>query len=334
VRVNEFRARHVLIEVVWPRKVPLTEIGGQGSIEGSKINQERLQSAYDHARKAVGASQLTEATALVTEFRSSDAYQWARGSRVAGTSGFDSSYRESLDLQSTSEHAVSRAKELARVAQFMNEWSRGAQTDFTNFAVRRLSERGLLREDDPIILQRAVSDIAYSYAKGGEVGSTFIPLDSPIRPSTPPSQLLGWGSSDVIPGKANTNRTANEAAISTTREQNEMAVQNRQSRHNAQPGQSVSNSGKPQTATARETIARTIESQRTQLLQSQGTLSSDYNDRVSIREVSGNHGGNKAVWDTVGAQSENRAKVGTEPGKSTMPLTSPNIKQTSRAPQP
>ena len=39
----------------------------------------------------------------------------------------------------------------------MSEWSSGAQTDVTNYAARRLSERGLLREDDPIKLQRAVT---------------------------------------------------------------------------------------------------------------------------------------------------------------------------------
>ena len=73
--------------------IPLTQIGSQIRTEGQHVDQQKLQSAYDYARKAVETSQLSEATALVKEFRSSDAYQWARGSRTTGTSGFDSSYR-------------------------------------------------------------------------------------------------------------------------------------------------------------------------------------------------------------------------------------------------
>ena len=51
-----------------------TEIGGQAKAEGRQVDQQKLQSAYDYARKAVETSQLSEATALVKEFRSSDAY--------------------------------------------------------------------------------------------------------------------------------------------------------------------------------------------------------------------------------------------------------------------
>ncbi len=149
--------------------IPMTEIGAQAKTEGRSVDQQRLQSAYDYARKAVETSQLTDAAALVKEFRTSDAYQWARGSRIASTSGFDSSYREATDRQSSSESAYGRARELARTAQFMREWSSGAQTDFTNYAARRLAERGLLREEDPIKLQRAVTEIAYAYARGGNV---------------------------------------------------------------------------------------------------------------------------------------------------------------------
>jgi conjugal transfer mating pair stabilization protein TraG len=114
-----------------------------------------------------------------------------------GHSGFDSSYREAVDHQSASENAYGRSKELTRAAQFMSEWSSGAQTDFTNYAARRLSERGLLREDDPIKLQRAVTEIAFGYAKGGDVGSQFVPGDSPLAPSRPLPQLLGWASSTL-----------------------------------------------------------------------------------------------------------------------------------------
>ncbi len=135
--------KSVAAQVSAGAKVPLTEIGGQLTREGRQLDQQRLQSAYDYARKAIETAQISDTTALVKEFRSSDAYQWAQGSRMGSTSGFDSSYREAVDSLSTSDIAYNRAKELARAAQFVREWSSGAQTDFTNYAARRLSERGL-----------------------------------------------------------------------------------------------------------------------------------------------------------------------------------------------
>ena len=95
----------------------------------------------------------------------------------------------------------------------MREWSSGAQTDFTNYAARRLSERGLLREDDPIKLQRAVSEIAYAYAKGGQVGSQFVPGDNPLAPSLPPPQLLGWPSSALREDFDQANTSSNIDAL-------------------------------------------------------------------------------------------------------------------------
>lgn len=307
-------------------KVPFTEIGGQAVKEGRQLDQERLQSAYDHARKAVETSQLTDATALVKEFRSSDAYQWARGTRVAGTASFESSHRESLDHQSTSEHSQMRAKELARVAQFMREWSNGTQTDFTNFAARRLSERGLLREEDPIKLQRAVSDIAFAYAKGGEVGSQFVPADSPILPTPSLGQLLGWESTQVKPDKNGGNNTTNATMVSNAMEKNDNTVSDQQSRHGVHPGQAVGNDVISSKSSLRQTAANTIESKRDQVLQSQGILSEDYNSRVSAGEVSRNHGGNQAVWDTVGVQTDNRANVGKQPTKAAIPQTGSNTR--------
>ena len=126
-------------------KIPLTEIGAEAKAEGRSVDQQRLQSAYDYARKAVESSQVTDASTVVKDFRSSEAYQWARGSRTTSTAGFDSSSREASERQTSSESAYGRAKELARTAQFMREWSSGTQTDFTNYAARRLAERGLLR---------------------------------------------------------------------------------------------------------------------------------------------------------------------------------------------
>jgi conjugal transfer mating pair stabilization protein TraG len=293
--------------------IPLTQIGSQIRTEGQHVDQQKLQSAYDYARKAVETSQLSEATALVKEFRSSDAYQWARGSRTTGTSGFDSSYREAVDHQSASENAYGRSRELTRAAQFMSEWSSGAQTDFTNYAARRLSERGLLREDDPIKLQRAVTEIAFGYAKGGDVGSQFVPGDSPLAPSNPLPQLLGWGSSTLRDDFNKTMRPGNVDAVRGQAAENAGAIRDGQSRQHATPGQGVGNDLAARIRATESGAATTIDSRRREVSQEQGALSGDYNAKVQVGKVSPNHTGNNAVWNTVGAQADNRAKLGTPP---------------------
>lgn len=80
---------------------------------------------------------------------------------------------------------------LARTAQFMLEWSSGTQTDFANYAARRLAECGLLREDDPIKLQRAVTAIACSYSRGGSSAAGYVPIDNPLGPSPPLPETMG-----------------------------------------------------------------------------------------------------------------------------------------------
>jgi conjugal transfer mating pair stabilization protein TraG len=293
--------------------IPLTEIGAQAKVEGRHVDQQRLQSAYDYARKAVETAQLSEATALVKEFRSSDAYQWARGSRTASTSGFDTSYREAVDHQSSSENAYGRAKELARTAQFMREWSSGAQTDFTNYAAQRLSERGLLREDDPIKLQRAVSEIALAYARGGDVGNEFVPADSPLAPSRPLPQLLGWTSSGLREDFDQTVRSRNVDALRNQAATNDGAIREGQRSRGIAPRQVVNDDLATRIRATESRASATVDSRRREVSQEQGALSEDYNATVKAGKVSPHHGGNKAVWDTVGAQTDNRAKLGTPP---------------------
>jgi hypothetical protein len=58
-----------------------------------------------------------------------------------------------------------------------------------------------------------------------------------------------------------------------------------------------------------------VDSHRRDVLQDQGALAEDYNAAVAIDKVNSHHGGNPAVWDTVGAQTDNRAKLGTPPDK-------------------
>ena len=293
-------------------KIPLTEIGGQASREGRHVDQQKLQSAYDFARKAVETSQLAEASALVKEFRSSDAYQWSRASRIASTSTFDSSSREAAEHQSSSESAYGRAKELARAAQFMREWSSGAQTDFTNHAARRLLERGLLREEDPIKLQRAVTEIAYAYARGGDVARRFVPAESPLVPSRPLHELLGWASA----GLRDAYDPAGEQNVATIRDRaaaNDAAVRERQSRRGISSNRSVGNDLAASVASTERHVADGLNLGHREAANTAGKLSEDYNANVKFGRVSEHHGGNRAVWDTIGVQSDNRADVGTPP---------------------
>ncbi len=298
--------------------IPLTEIGGRIAMEGKNVDQERLQSAYDYARKAVQNTQISEATSLMKEFRSSQAYQWSRGSRAAGSESFDSAYREALDRQSTSDLALTRAKEVGRVAQFMREWSSGAQTDFTNYAAKRLSERGLLREEDPIKLQRAVTEIAFSYAKGGDVGETFIPSDTPLQPTRAPTQLLGWPVGTLREEYRRDSSTLGADAVRDRSANNDAAVRDRQAGRGVQSSQRVGDDVAAPVQRRAESAAGTIENQRNVLAGDQGQLSEDYNATVGTGNINPSHGGNRAVWDTVGAQSDNRAGLGKPPEKPTM----------------
>lgn len=47
-------------------------------------------------------------------------------------------------------------------------------------------------------------------------------------------------------------------------------------------------------------------------------MSEDYNASVNVGKMSPHHGGNRAVWDTVGVQADNRAKLGTPPQRPTI----------------
>jgi conjugal transfer mating pair stabilization protein TraG len=292
-------------------KVPFTEIGGLARAEGRSVDQQQLHSAYDYARKAIETAQISDSQSLVKEFRSSSAYQWARGNRTSGTSGFDSSYREATEHQASSDRAHGQARELSRAAQFMREWSSGAQTDFTNYAVRRLADRSQLTEEDPLKLQRAVTEIAYAYAKGGNLGeSGFAPVDSPLLPSTPLMGVLAWpaqplsGEFGVAP--------ASTRAINDDWARNDEAVRNMQKQKNVGAKHDRDTLG-AETQSAQRRIGTNIENRRTEVTHSAGSLSVDYNSTVAVEKINEHHGGNRAVWDTVGAQTDNRAKLGSPP---------------------
>jgi conjugal transfer mating pair stabilization protein TraG len=93
-------------------------------------------------------------------------------------------------------------------------------------------------------------------------------------------------------------------------------------------------------ASEAETKAK-IDKGRTQVSQDAGTLSENYNASVRIGKISPNHGGNRAVWDTVGA-SASEPNLGTAPkvepigewhfGKDGVPEMGPKPKESDEKP--
>ncbi len=326
-------------------KIPLTEIGADAKAEGRAVDQQMLQSAYDYARKAAESSLLTEGSALVKDFRSTEAYQWARGNRTTSTAGYDSSSREASERQTSSDNAYGRAKELARTAQFMREWSSGTQTDFTNYAARRLAERGLLHEEDPIKLQRAVTEIAYSYARGGSSGAGYVPTDSPLGPTKHLPEIMGWPSSNLRDQYDAQVRGADNSSIGKQTTANEADIRSRQIGQGARPGQSVGNNLKGRVDDSKRNANGAIEKGRRQISEDAGLLSEDYKSSVRIGKISPNHGGNQAVWDTVGASAQ-QPDIGTPPkfetigewhfGKDGVPVLGPEPKpaDSTKPPKP
>jgi len=294
-------------------EIPLTEIGAQARVEGRHLSDEQLQSAMEYARGAIKSAQISDIQSVVQEFRSSQSYQWARSARIGGSAAFDSSFRESLDHQAAAESSYARSKEFGRVAQFMREWSSGAQTDFTNYAASRLAERGQLRTDDPITLQRSVLDIAYAYAKGGDVGGRFVPNDTPFGPAQVLSQSLGWSESNLHNEFDRSHAGAGSDAARVKGTDNNAAVRERLVNRNVVPGNRVEDDLGAPTRRRTSDASQSISRARGEVSTEQGRQSQSYNSAVNVNSISRQHGGNKAVWDTVGAQSDNRSRLGTPP---------------------
>ena len=294
-------------------KIPMTEIGAKAQAEGRTLDQQALSSVYDFVRGAMQSSQVSDASSLTREFRNSDAYQWARSSRVAATSGFDSSFRDASERQETSERATSQAQELARTAQFMREWSSGAQTDFTNYAAARLAERGLLREEDPARMQRTVMDIAMGYARGGSVAERYVPADSPLPPSPVgtawPTEVPSPASDWQVPNQ----HQANDALADQRRLHDATVHQARDAAGVGSPRTAIDRSPLSSVRTQRESVRVAVEAQKSEVSQIQQTLNQDYNQNVAVTNTRKDHGGNPAVWSTVGADASNRSDVGTKP---------------------
>ena len=79
-----------------------------------------------------------------------------------------------------------------------------------------------------------------------------------------------------------------------------------------QPSKAVGNDVSGQVKQGQRDAAGSIEKGRRQVSEDAGTLSENYSATVRAGKVSPNHGGNRAVWDTVGANA-GTPEIGTPP---------------------
>jgi hypothetical protein len=239
----------------------------------------------------------------VKEFRSSDAFQWARGSRTASAESFESSSRDATERQASTERAYAEARELARTAQFMREWSSGTQTDFTNYAAQRLAERGLLREEDPARLQRAVTEIALSYARGGQGATGYVAPESPLGPSAAPAQAMGWTDNDMRAQYERGTASSSTAQIEAETRLHDGAVRQRQEQTRTPVGTATADDLQSRVGAERNAAQRSVQRGSAQVRDTSRAQSQEYRGAVRIGSISENHGGNPAVWATVGANA-------------------------------
>lgn len=152
---------------------------------GVHTSADKLQAAYKATQSAMREHGVTDSTSLMKEFQSSEAYRWSKNHNVAGADKFDSSYKESLQHQQSTEAALTEAKSHEKASQFMHDWNSGVQTDATNFAWQQLRNRGQEQEymrlthSDPARAQNMVKDILMDYASfgrtAGNPGPALVP---------------------------------------------------------------------------------------------------------------------------------------------------------------
>ena len=193
----------------------------------------------------------------------------------------------------------------------MREWGSGTQTDFTNYAVQRLAERGLLREEDTIKMQRAVAEIAYSYARGGNAASGSVPTDSPLGPTQPLPEAIGW--SAPLRGQYESQvRGSDGNAITDQATRKNVEIRASQSGAHVQQGKAVGNDLSGRVKQGQQESTDAIEKGRRQVSEDAGTLSENYNSTMRASKVSPHHGSNRAFWDTVSANA-GTPEIGTAP---------------------
>jgi conjugal transfer mating pair stabilization protein TraG len=160
-------------------------------------------------------------------------------------------------------------------------------------------------------------DIAMGYSRGGSVDQRHITADSPLRPSRisdapwPGSELDG----EPIEAKRKDVdlRPSNAQMLAEQRQQNEASVL--QARESAAVGEGESRRPIDRSPSARarafkDSVGAEVEKQGAAVKLHQGSMDETYNSKVQVNNIRRDHGGNPAVWDTVGADARNRPSLG------------------------
>jgi hypothetical protein len=123
---------------------------------------------------------------------------------------------------------------------------------------------------------------------------------------------MGWPDSTLREQYDANRRAADGTALGQQTSANESEIRARQTRQRAVPGQVVGNDLAGHVGASETETKAKIDRGRTQVSQDAGTLSENYKASVRIGKISPNHGGNRAVWDTVGANAS-EPNLGTAP---------------------
>jgi hypothetical protein len=154
---------------------------------------------------------------------------------------------------------------------------------------------------------------------------------------------MGWPDSSLREQYDAGRRAADGTAIRQQNSANESEIRGRQTRQRAAPTQPVGNDLVGRLGASEAETKAKIDKGRTQVSQDAGTLSENYKASVRIGKISPNHGGNRAVWDTVGANAS-EPNLGTAPkvepigewhfDKDGVPVAGPKPSRAAPAPKP
>jgi hypothetical protein len=123
---------------------------------------------------------------------------------------------------------------------------------------------------------------------------------------------MGWPDSSLREQYDADRRAADGTALRQQNSANESEIRGRQTRQRAAPTQPVGNDLAGRLSASETETKAKIDKGRTQVSQDAGALSENYKSSVRIGKISPNHGGNRAVWDTVGANAS-EPNLGTAP---------------------
>jgi conjugal transfer mating pair stabilization protein TraG len=169
-------------------------LSATASVAGRSFEQSKFNDAVNWATSTLSSQGVRNATQVLEEFRSGNAYEWGTRSRTAATRALDSAYRSAIEHQIAADKTFMTAEQIGTAAAFMREASMNVTSDASNFLVSRLERTGQLDEflrADPITQKQMAYDIAREYGRGSPgIDGLHVPRSSLERPTTP-AELTG-----------------------------------------------------------------------------------------------------------------------------------------------